>query len=203
MKNHLFKIAAMAGVAAGSLAMPSVAQAAHTITQCSPAQLANVVPSATKCYYVQPGSTANGGGPSKQAVQQEVINDYLQPSGYTYDGTSFAASVELSPLNGSNVDFGQQLFGETIVSFHFGGGANSPFGQQETTAFYLFDLAVPVNSLTLVNSNSISNARLFTTQTPGVPEPGTWLMLLLGFFGMGGVLRYQKRSRAKVTLSYS
>ncbi|MGH7012037.1 MAG: PEPxxWA-CTERM sorting domain-containing protein, partial [Caulobacteraceae bacterium] len=28
----------------------------------------------------------------------------------------------------------------------------------------------------------------------GVPEPATWAMLLFGFFGLGGLLRAQRRS---------
>lgn len=38
-------------------------------------------------------------------------------------------------------------------------------------------------------------------QAPSVPEPGTWLMLLLGFFGMGGVLRHRRPTQTTVTYS--
>ena len=35
----------------------------------------------------------------------------------------------------------------------------------------------------------------FTVPPPAVPEPSTWAMLLLGFFGLGGVLRRSERRR--------
>ena len=37
---------------------------------------------------------------------------------------------------------------------------------------------------------------------PAVPEPATWAMMLLGFFGLGGMMRSNKR-RQKVTVSYA
>ena len=35
--------------------------------------------------------------------------------------------------------------------------------------------------------------------TPAVPEPSTWAMLLLGFFGVGGALRARRQTKAALT----
>lgn len=47
-------------------------------------------------------------------------------------------------------------------------------------------------------SNQPSGLRIFASDavTGAVPEPATWTMLLLGFAGMGLVLRYQRRKLA-------
>ena len=39
--------------------------------------------------------------------------------------------------------------------------------------------------------------------TPGVPEPATWMMLLLGFFAMGGLIRRSRKSGYDMSVSYS
>lgn len=44
----------------------------------------------------------------------------------------------------------------------------------------------------------------FTRPPPGVPEPSTWAMLLVGFFGLGGALRSAKRRElARGTKAFS
>jgi hypothetical protein len=45
-------------------------------------------------------------------------------------------------------------------------------------------------------------AFLGTPNTPGVPEPSTWAMLILGFGIVGGAMRFSKR-REIASLSYA
>ncbi|HSQ95590.1 MAG TPA: PEPxxWA-CTERM sorting domain-containing protein [Croceibacterium sp.] len=51
--------------------------------------------------------------------------------------------------------------------------------------------------------SQLSNDLAFTLNgTPGVPEPATWAMMLLGFGFVGGAMRNSKR-RQKLTVSYA
>lgn len=43
------------------------------------------------------------------------------------------------------------------------------------------------------NSKRGAEARFFSDPIGGIPEPTTWAMLLLGFFGMGAVLRGRRK----------
>jgi hypothetical protein len=48
---------------------------------------------------------------------------------------------------------------------------------------------------------SLSNVQPFTPtiSSPGVPEPGVWAMMLLGFLGLGVILRERRRTTSLVT----
>ncbi|MEO1647565.1 MAG: PEP-CTERM sorting domain-containing protein [Pseudomonadota bacterium] len=56
-----------------------------------------------------------------------------------------------------------------------------------------------VLKVNLIGSSWFEESRA-TIALTAVPEPGTWLMLVLGLFGIGGAMRQQ---RAKVSLSVS
>ena len=58
-----------------------------------------------------------------------------------------------------------------------------------------------VLSINLIGSNWADGAEA-TFSLTAVPEPGTWLMLLLGLFGIGGAMR-QQRTKASLSVSYA
>ena len=60
------------------------------------------------------------------------------------------------------------------------------------TAFYKIDFGSTPTKLS-VNLQGISNAYIFSS-APGVPEPATWAMMLLGFGGIGMAMR-RRRSK--------
>ena len=66
------------------------------------------------------------------------------------------------------------------------------------SVFWLFDFGTTgANFVTLDDPTGWSNATLYTTGSPpGVPEPATWAMMLLGFGAAGTALR---RSRRRTT----
>lgn len=192
-------LSALAPVTLAVAAFASPAQAAHTI--CTDSQLANAV-GAISCYYVS--GNANGNSAADRTAQQAAIGA-LGATTFVYnfgtqDDNSFEDGIGHTSL-GTNVEFGTDLFGETIVGIHYGGGVESPFGQGRGgfTAFYLFNFADPVTSIELKNTNSLSNAHLYVTGN-AVPEPSAWALMILGFGAVGGALRSSRKHR--VALRY-
>lgn len=179
-----FVLAAAAALAFGGLAVSAPAQAAVNV--CSASQLANAA-GATACVYVAGNANSN----ATRADQQAAIGA-LGAATFVYN---FGTNGDNSFLDGlghvslSPISFGSPMLGETIVGMHFGGGKNSPFGQGPGgfTAFYLFNFVNATTSITLANSNSLSNAHLYATQ--GVPEPAAWGLMILGFGAVGATLR--------------
>ena len=194
MKRAFSKAVAFGGLVLAGLSLPSVAQAATTI--CNSAQLANAV-GATGCWYVV--GNANSNSAANRDLQSEAIGNlgaptYVYEIGDKWDNSYLDGSDALSL--GTTIGFGSDLFGETIVALHFGNGVgtpwrpteNSPGNRGGVTAFYLFNFTQPTSGITLTNASALSNAHLYDTQS-AVPEPATWLMLLLGFFAMAAGLR--------------
>ncbi len=89
--------------------------------------------------------------------------------------------------SGTTVNFSNTLFGQNILSIHFG-DAGSGLGNH--TILYLFDFGVNGATSVDLNRQGFSNAVL--VQAP-IPEPGTWAMMLLGFAGAGLAIRRSRR----------
>jgi hypothetical protein len=133
------------------------------------------------------------------------------PAGIFTTYAAIPATDKLTGLNGQTViNFGETLYGDTIVGVHFGAGQGSPgrgFGPPnrqgnptnvDTSVFYRFNAGTAgINSFTL-NFNASSNATLFVTGN-AVPEPATWAMMLGGF----GLLGAASRRRARTIVTYA
>lgn len=98
---------------------------------------------------------------------------------------------------GTTLNFAATLFGEQILSLHFG-DAGSGIGNH--TILYLFDFGLTGADSIVLNQQGWSNAVLVTPPggTPPVPEPATWAMMLMGFGAAGYAIR---RRRRKVDLA--
>src|SRR5207237_9847714 len=123
-----------------------------------------------------------------------------------YTGIDYSKVLgAIDGLNGSaTLNFGSlNLTGLVILGAHFGNNPDSVIdGKQATnvTAFWLIDLGnTSTNILTFTDGQGSSNAQIFAVDpTPGVPEPSTWAMMLLGF-GAAGVAVRRSRKKALVT----
>ena len=124
-----------------------------------------------------------------------------------YTGLDYSKVLgSISGLNGSaTLDFGSlNLTGLVILGAHFGATPDSVIDGKivpDVTAFWLIDLgATNTSILTLTDGKGSSNAQIFAVDpTPGVPEPATWAMMLLGFGAAGVAVRRSRRKKALVT----
>ena len=76
-----------------------------------------------------------------------------------------------------------------------------PFAGAGTGQFLGFVSDTPFTSLTLSAESGFAYT-VDTLQSGAVPEPGTWALLLLGFFGIGAAMRRANATQS-VSVSYS
>ena len=68
---------------------------------------------------------------------------------------------------------------------------------------FIFQSTLAGTQYLTVSGMSGTNAAFsgVVTFTPGVPEPGVWLLMILGFGAIGGIMRYRRRDNVKVSAS--
>ena len=96
--------------------------------------------------------------------------------------------------SGTTLNFAETLFGEQILSLHFG---NAGSGLGNHTILYLFDFGLTGANSVMLNQQGWSNGVLVTPPggTPPVPEPATWAMMLMGFGAAGYAIRRRRKTR--------
>lgn len=110
-----------------------------------------------------------------------------------------AGSLMLSGLKGNTINFGQQLYGDTIVGMHYGNVIDAlGHKSNDVTAFYRFDAGNGAGvDLFTTKYGSLSNATLYSTgaapMLAPVPEADTYAMLLAGLGLMGFVARRRRQ----------
>lgn len=171
---------------------------------------------ATACAGFYQGNL-NGGGVAKDTATALALNALLGVSTYTPTNFSNLGDLSGSVLAGGVVDFSQMLYGSTVVSFHVGAAKGQANGVgYNATAFYLFDAGSSgLNTFTFARPG-LSNARLFLTDSApivpslcsslncsssvfgsaAVPEPAAWALMILGFGGVGAMLRRRRTALA-------
>jgi hypothetical protein len=191
MKSALLGLAASLALLAFGGATPAAAAQGDYIGGCSPT--ADVNPDAIACYGFTEGN-----------FNFTDLSDVEAAFGLTG-----LVKIDEAILGGDSsstiIDFGTPLSGLTVISFHWGNGNGPSTGQGGETAFYLFNLA---GDTTFTQSyGSLSNAVLWKT-TPcvgdcdnggnSVPEPATWTMMIMGFGGVGAMIRRRRYSLTAV-----
>jgi hypothetical protein len=149
-------------------------------------------PTAAACAGFYDGNVLSGSVQNGDIAAQTAA---LAALGITF--TDFNDYLKIDTSDATFLDFGQELYGETIIGIHFGNGS----GVGNSTGFFEFNFTSPVNGISL-NIPGSSGVVLYLTQTPppppsSVPEPATWAMMLLGF-GAAGVAMRRGRRKAKL-----
>jgi len=141
---------------------------------------------------------------SDKSVAAQVAG--LALVGFSWDGDFNAlvnAGQKIDGNGATEIGFGKELIGLTVIGIHFGGGG--PDGVGNGTAFYSFDAGSGVNTLGL-NYPGSSGIMLYSTGHPvvpnppqppenntgGVPEPSSWALMIGGFGMVGYAMRRRK-----------
>jgi hypothetical protein len=204
MRRSVFKFLAAASMAAAAATpalakdvrstLPPSSTTTNSLTVVSACDLSLPSPDAIACAGYYSGNLLNG-SPTDIANQQAAIDSL--PGDFQFDGdwNALAGNTILSLTNGNQLNFGETMFGLTIIGAHFG-NVSGPAGN--VSVFWLFDFGTEgADFVTLDDPTGWSNATLYTTGSPpGVPEPATWAMMLFGFGAAGTALR---RSRRRTT----
>ena len=185
MRKTLFAAVAVTAMAVSASAYAAV-----------PACTTNdVVINALDCSGFYAGNLLNA---AHNAEQVAALNDLI-PS-FTWNPADGYVEY-ISPLAGAlTVNFATTFYGLTYLGIHFGAakGAVAPPGVgEEATAFYVVDFgATGGNSLNLNYAGS-SNIAVYSTKDKPfevpVPEPATWAMMILGFGGVGAMIRRRRQ----------
>lgn len=210
------KLSLAAALSLATLAVASPASAAQQVVQpstnpCSTSYVSGAI--ACQGYYGrnllqgEPGSNTstevrniltlllNGTPSTTDSTPTRNTSAYTGNYG-SLDTSKILATI--SPLNGAQViDFGTfMMSGLTVVGIHFGNNSDpGAEGANNFTGFWLVDLGqTSTNRITLASSGGTSNAQIFATTVPAVPEPSTWAMLLLGFGVIGTSMRRRRSS---------
>jgi hypothetical protein len=202
MRRSIFKFLAAASMAAAA-ATPALAKdivstlppssiTTNSLTVVSACDLSLPTPDAIACAGYYSGNLLNGS--AEDIANQQAAIDSL-PGDFQFDGdwNALADNTILTLTNGDQLNFGETMFGLTIIGAHFGNVAGDA---GNVSVFWLFDFGTEgADFVTLDDPTGWSNATLYTTgDPPGVPEPATWAMMLLGFGAAGTALRRSRRT---------
>lgn len=155
--------------------------AAHAASVCS---TSDVTPTALACEGFDTGNVLSN-SPTDIATQTSE----LALLGFNWNGDW--SSVTHTAVTGQDtIKFKNPLVGINYVGIHF---SNATGGSIDGTGFYKIDAGAGLSSLG-VNLIGGANTVLYVFSAGGaVPEPGVWLMMLLGVGGIGGMLRVQRK----------
>ena len=121
----------------------------------------------------------------------QVFTFFLPENGFT------AATITTIAVNmASNIDF-------TSVTLNGVEFSLSPNGRVE--GGNIFQFTNPGEQTLIVNGISGANAGFsgVVTFAPGIPEPGVWLLMILGIGAVGGAMRYRRRKDVSVSTKFN
>ncbi len=129
-------------------------------------------------------------------------DQYLSVPGGGSATLTFAPTTEVSVYVGSLDTYNTLSFGGLGAASYTGSALGSISGAADgnqtaanTNGRFVFTFAKPVDSATFVSS---TNAFEVASVAGVVPEPASWALMLIGFAGMGGAFRANRRTRSVV-----
>ncbi len=142
----------------------------------------NISPTASACSGWYVGNLVSGNA-TDLADSATAVNALL---GTSFTGATLPILETLPSLSGNAINFATLLTGTSVLAVHVGGAVGAGGIGYSGTAFFKVNNGGDILTL---NLPGLSNARLFTNGTPSVPEPATWLLMMLGFGGIGLAMR--------------
>jgi len=202
MRTTIFAAAAASVMAIGlGVATPAAAAKGDFLGGCALTDL--VTTNANACGGFYQGNLLSN-SPTDVAIQTSA----LAALGLVWDGTLEEAQLT---LNSPTINFVTPLNGLTYIGVHWGKGGGQDQGPKNVsggaTAFYRLNLGPNDNLDTILSKyGAQSGARLYRTADPcrdcgggggnEVPEPATWAMMIMGFGGVGAMLRRRRTALA-------
>lgn len=147
---------------------------------------------------VQSGSNSQGADPATGTMGDPYL---------TVIGGATATFLFLSPLSFLGLDYGSaDAYNSFTLNFQNGssetytgqdiinsGIANGDQGSGRTNGRLTFsNFSSPLLSLVLSSSQNSLEADNFSSIAFATPEPATWAMMILGFFGIGSTIRRRR-----------
>jgi PEP-CTERM motif-containing protein len=192
-------VAGAMGALVLNIGAPTAAQAATYVGGCN---TGDIIPGAGACYGYFAGNQLGNSG-DMQAAQATALAALGLSGPYV--------QVEHIDLSSSTIDFNTLLNGATYIGVHWGKGKGGPGDccSGGVTGFYRLDLANNANldKIWTNFASTNSGAVLFKTQPPcvrgcdnnpggDVPEPASWAMMIIGFGGVGALMRRRRTGSA-------
>jgi hypothetical protein len=130
-----------------------------------------------------PATTSGPGYTPPYTIDTDTVLAAISSVSGNVSGSPF--TFDFSPLD---------MSGWTVFGAHFGNFPDS--NATDVTAFWLVDVGTgPTSTITISDGKGLSNAQIFGTGIPAVPEPATWAMMLLGFAGVGVAMRRSRKRK--------
>lgn len=160
----------------------------------------DVSPTASDCRGWYKGNLLDFGktGPANSQSYKDQLDaiQALNSLGFTWNGMTVVQNLGSISNTGGTIDFTGILSGKTVIGIHRG---NAGDNSGSSTAFFLWNNLTPTDTVKL-NLGGLSGANLYLTSFSQVPEPGTWLLKIVGVGLIGWQLR---RRRQTVKVSYA
>ena len=157
--------------------------------------IADVDPNALFCVAID--GNANSGSPADDTALNDALDDLSALAGHDLGDVDFTI-VGGTKFEGNLGDdglltFANTLFGEQVISIHYGEAGGGTPGGGGDTVLYLFNFGTAgADSINIIRQG-FSNS-IIITPPPGVPEPATWAMMLMGFGAAGYALRRRRKT---------
>lgn len=181
--KHAFKLVSIAAMAIASFASPAFAKPKDPPPPPPSCSVVTFSVTTLGCigFLADPQTIAEGGPQLSTALGYTV---QLDPG-----ATSLLDKVDFK-ADSDAIKFDQALSGQIVIGLHFGGG-NTGFNG---TGFWLLDAGAGTDQITWSSNvqKGLSAGGLYSNTIPGIPEPATWAMMLVGFGAIGSAMRRRK-----------